>query len=197
METNPLSTKYDGWWQQLCTFLWLNAFYKCPSPIKILHMQGPRFKMLLLFAQGCAGKRGYIGYKGDKVRNLHFITVFGDDGTTLLCTCMSFQGSQGDHGADGPRGIPGPPGPPGLPVLYLWRNTEEDWAAFKVGLNTAYSGGPSFTRLAICAIFTGHVLARISVLPKIFRFWLCFPVSILAGGNDRKVVWPITCRHCT
>ncbi|XP_016332915.1 collagen alpha-1(V) chain-like [Sinocyclocheilus anshuiensis] len=55
---------------------------------------------------GCAGKRGYIGYKGDK-------------------------GSQGDQGADGPRGIPGPPGPPGLPVLYLCRNTEEDWAAFK------------------------------------------------------------------
>ncbi|XP_016431056.1 collagen alpha-1(XI) chain-like [Sinocyclocheilus rhinocerous] len=56
--------------------------------------------------RGCAGKRGYIGYKGDK-------------------------GSQGVRGADGPRGIPGPPGPPGLPVLYLWRNTEEDWAAFR------------------------------------------------------------------
>lgn len=28
-------------------------------------------------------------------------------------------------------------------------------------------------------------------------FWLCFPVFILAEGNDRKVVWTITCRHCT
>ncbi|XP_051551945.1 collagen alpha-1(XXIV) chain-like [Myxocyprinus asiaticus] len=56
--------------------------------------------------RGCAGKMGYIGYKGDK-------------------------GSPGVRGADGPRGMTGSPGPPGLPTLYLWRNTEEDWTAFR------------------------------------------------------------------
>ena len=35
------------------------------------------------------------------------------------------------------------------------------------------------------AIFAGHVLARISILPKISRFWLWFPVFILNEGNDR------------
>ncbi len=33
-------------------------------------------------------------------------------------------------------------------------------------------------------------------MPKISRFWLCFPVFILAEGNTIKVVLPITCRHC-
>ncbi len=28
-------------------------------------------------------------------------------------------------------------------------------------------------------------------------FWLCFTVFILAEGNVRKLVWPMTCRHCT
>ncbi|KAF5901014.1 collagen alpha-1(I) chain-like isoform X1, partial [Clarias magur] len=54
---------------------------------------------------GCAGTRGYVGYKGDK-------------------------GSLGERGRDGPRGNPGPPGPAGLPSLYLWRNTQEEWASF-------------------------------------------------------------------
>ncbi|XP_052454715.1 collagen alpha-1(XI) chain [Carassius gibelio] len=80
----------------------------------ILGMDGRRYQLLSgppgpvgpPGKRGCAGKRGYIGYNGDK-------------------------GSQGVRGADGPRGIPGPPGPSGLPVLYLWRNTEEDWAAFR------------------------------------------------------------------
>nr|XP_046242088.1 collagen alpha-1(XI) chain-like [Scatophagus argus] len=56
--------------------------------------------------RGCAGKEGYIGLKGDK-------------------------GSQGIPGMDGRRGDPGPPGHPGLPTLYLWRNSEEDWTAFR------------------------------------------------------------------
>ncbi|TSV94898.1 Collagen alpha-1(XXVII) chain B [Bagarius yarrelli] len=55
--------------------------------------------------RGCAGTRGYVGFKGDK-------------------------GSRGERGRDGPQGSPGPPGPAGLPSLYLWRNTQEDWAAF-------------------------------------------------------------------
>ncbi|XP_067296273.1 uncharacterized protein [Pseudorasbora parva] len=84
----------------------------------ILGMDGRRYRLLSgppgpvgpPGKRGCAGKRGYIGFKGDK-------------------------GSQGVRGADGSRGITGPPGPPGLPVLYLWRNTEENWAAFRVGFN--------------------------------------------------------------
>lgn len=40
----------------------------------------------------------------------------------------------GPKGYPGPRGNPGPPGPPGLPTLYLWRNTPEEWAAFRVSL---------------------------------------------------------------
>ncbi|XP_064164931.1 collagen alpha-1(V) chain-like [Anguilla rostrata] len=55
---------------------------------------------------GCPGPRGYAGYKGDK-------------------------GSRGPVGRDGPRGRPGPLGPQGLPTFYLWRNTLEDWAAFR------------------------------------------------------------------
>ncbi|XP_035514783.1 collagen alpha-1(XI) chain [Morone saxatilis] len=41
------------------------------------------------------------------------------------------RGSQGNRGLNGRRGNPGPPGPPGLPTLYLWRNSEEDWTAFR------------------------------------------------------------------
>ncbi|KAM7416838.1 hypothetical protein PAMA_018758 [Pampus argenteus] len=44
------------------------------------------------------------------------------------------RGSQGIRGLDGKRGDPGPPGPPGLPTLYLWRNSEEDWTAYRVEL---------------------------------------------------------------
>ncbi len=32
-------------------------------------------------------------------------------------------------------------------------------------------------RVTICAIFPGHVLSRISILPKIFWFWLCLHVQ--------------------
>ncbi len=32
-------------------------------------------------------------------------------------------------------------------------------------------------RVTICAIFLRHVLARISILPKISRFWLCLRVQ--------------------
>lgn len=46
------------------------------------------------------------------------------------------KGFQGERGRDGPRGEPGRPGPAGLPALYLWRNTLEDWAAFRVGLTS-------------------------------------------------------------
>ncbi|XP_053466801.1 scavenger receptor class A member 3-like [Ictalurus furcatus] len=60
--------------------------------------------------RGCAGTRGYVGFKGDK-------------------------GSRGERGREGPRGNPGPPGPAGLPSLYLWRNTQEEWAAF---MRTSY-----------------------------------------------------------
>lgn len=36
---------------------------------KLLHMHDLKnLRLHLLFAQGCAGKRGYIGYKGDKVK---------------------------------------------------------------------------------------------------------------------------------
>ncbi|XP_066569337.1 collagen alpha-1(XI) chain-like [Amia ocellicauda] len=56
--------------------------------------------------RGCAGQRGYPGFKGDK-------------------------GIRGIMGRTGPTGQPGPPGPAGLPSLYLWRNTEEEWAAFR------------------------------------------------------------------
>ncbi|XP_076127452.1 uncharacterized protein LOC143106860 [Alosa pseudoharengus] len=56
--------------------------------------------------RGCAGQEGFVGFKGDK-------------------------GSLGPVGRDGMRGEPGPPGFPGLPSLYLWRNTPEDWAAFR------------------------------------------------------------------
>ncbi|KAM8761452.1 uncharacterized protein AB9X84_009134 [Acanthopagrus schlegelii] len=56
--------------------------------------------------RGCAGREGFFGFKGDK-------------------------GSHGIQGLNGRKGDPGPPGPPGLPTLYLWRNSEEDWAAFR------------------------------------------------------------------
>ncbi|XP_031427050.2 collagen alpha-1(V) chain-like [Clupea harengus] len=57
--------------------------------------------------RGCAGREGFVGFQGDK-------------------------GSQGPVGRVGLRGEPGPPGFPGLPSLYLWRNTPEDWAAFRL-----------------------------------------------------------------
>ncbi|KAG7456372.1 hypothetical protein JOB18_023506, partial [Solea senegalensis] len=56
--------------------------------------------------RGCPGREGFLGFKGDK-------------------------GSRGVSGMDGRRGDPGPPGPPGLPTLYLWRNSEDDWVAFR------------------------------------------------------------------
>ncbi|KAL2092225.1 hypothetical protein ACEWY4_012023 [Coilia grayii] len=56
--------------------------------------------------RGCVGQEGLEGFKGDK-------------------------GSMGPVGRDGMRGEPGPMGFPGLPTLYLWRNTAEDWAAFR------------------------------------------------------------------
>ncbi|XP_034547473.1 collagen alpha-1(XI) chain-like [Notolabrus celidotus] len=68
--------------------------------------QGPSGPMGPRGRRGCAGREGYVGFKGD-------------------------QGSQGLPGLDGWRGDQGPPGPPGLPTLYLWRNTEEDWTAFR------------------------------------------------------------------
>ncbi len=51
-------------------------------------------------------------------------------------------------------------------------------------------------KVIIRSIFRGHILARISIMPKISRFWLCFPVFILVEDNDLKVVQSITCRHC-
>ncbi|XP_061115428.1 collagen alpha-1(V) chain-like [Conger conger] len=56
--------------------------------------------------RGCAGRRGYAGFKGNK-------------------------GVMGPEGREGRKGEQGLPGPPGLPALYLWRNTEEDWEAFR------------------------------------------------------------------
>lgn len=43
-------------------------------------------------------------------------------------------------------------------------------------------------RVTTNPLFPRHVLARIFILPKMFRFLLCFPVFILAEGNGRKVV---------
>ncbi|XP_061118108.1 collagen alpha-2(XI) chain-like [Conger conger] len=68
--------------------------------------KGPRGPTGPYGKPGCSGPRGYAGFKGDK-------------------------GSRGPVGRDGPRGMPGPPGPQGLPSFYLWRNTFEDWAAFR------------------------------------------------------------------
>nr|XP_029134563.1 collagen alpha-1(I) chain-like [Labrus bergylta] len=49
----------------------------------------------------------------------------------LRYTSEVVPGIQGLPGLDGRRGDPGPPGPPGLPTLYLWKNSEEDWTAFR------------------------------------------------------------------
>lgn len=51
-----------------------------------------------------------------------------------IATVTFPKGSRGERGREGPRGNPGPPGPAGLPSLYLWRNTQEEWAAFMVRL---------------------------------------------------------------
>ncbi|XP_034047688.1 collagen alpha-2(V) chain [Thalassophryne amazonica] len=56
--------------------------------------------------EGCPGDPGLPGFKGDK-------------------------GKMGFEGRPGKKGVPGPPGPAGLPTLYLWRNTAEEWAAFR------------------------------------------------------------------
>nr|XP_023694232.1 collagen alpha-1(XVII) chain-like [Paramormyrops kingsleyae] len=56
--------------------------------------------------RGCWGRRGYPGIKGDK-------------------------GDKGPEGDEGRNGDPGPPGPAGMPTLYLWRNTMDEWAAFR------------------------------------------------------------------
>ncbi len=74
-----------------------------------------------------------------------------------------------------------------------WDTTDKVWWNSFLHNKINYS---VITRVAICAIYMEHILARIFILPKITRFWLCFPVFILAEGNDRKVVWPIVCRHC-
>lgn len=67
------------------------------------------------------------------------------NGNHLWIAIVTFpKGSRGERGREGPRGNPGPPGPAGLPSLYLWRNTQEEWAAFMVQL---YSFIPS---LSLC-----------------------------------------------
>lgn len=57
------------------------------------------------------------------------------------------KGVRGDRGRNGLRGSPGPPGPAGLPSLYLWHNTQEEWASFMVRL---YSFSPS---LSLCNLW--------------------------------------------
>lgn len=49
--------------------------------------------------------------------------------------------------------------------------------------------GAFSNRVTILHLFPGHVLAGISKLAKMSRFWLCLPiVFITAEGNDLKVV---------
>ncbi len=50
--------------------------------------------------------------------------------------------------------------------------SERKWLA-QVSSTECYSG----YRVTICAIFLRHILARISMLPKISRFWLCLRVQ--------------------
>lgn len=63
-----------AWWLMTVTshFSVVKCFDKCQSPIKLIllymYLDFICLRLLFLFAQGCAGKRGYIGYKGDKVR---------------------------------------------------------------------------------------------------------------------------------
>ncbi|KAM4532152.1 uncharacterized protein V3H82_026012 [Fundulus diaphanus] len=68
--------------------------------------KGPPGRMGPPGPDGCPGDPGPPGLKGDK-------------------------GEKGLRGRPGKTGEPGPPGPPGLPTFYLWRNTAEEWAAFK------------------------------------------------------------------
>ncbi|CAB1434715.1 unnamed protein product [Pleuronectes platessa] len=49
----------------------------------------------------------------------------------IVWTANTEDGSQGIPGLVGRRGEPGPLGHPGLPTLYLWRNSEDDWMAFR------------------------------------------------------------------
>ncbi|KAL2099503.1 hypothetical protein ACEWY4_003897 [Coilia grayii] len=67
------------------------------------------------------GPKGYMGPPGES----------GSPGPTGHTGFKGNRGALGPEGRQGCQGEPGPPGPPGLPTLYLWRNTEEDWAAFR------------------------------------------------------------------
>ncbi|MEQ2197181.1 hypothetical protein XENOCAPTIV_024850, partial [Xenoophorus captivus] len=68
--------------------------------------RGPPGRMGPPGPDGCPGDPGPSGVKGDK-------------------------GEKGPKGRPGKMGEPGPPGAPGLPTFYMWRNTAEEWAAFK------------------------------------------------------------------
>ncbi|XP_076139560.1 uncharacterized protein LOC143122664 [Alosa pseudoharengus] len=68
--------------------------------------RGPKGYMGPPGEEGFPGPQGYPGFKGSR-------------------------GALGPEGRRGRQGHPGPLGPPGLPTFYLWRNTEEDWAAFR------------------------------------------------------------------
>lgn len=64
-------------------------------------------------------------------------TVCLQNGDKLQIAIVTLpKGSRGERGRDGPEGSPGPPGPAGLPSLYLWHNTQEEWAAFTVWLQS-------------------------------------------------------------
>uniref|UniRef100_A0AAY4CW64 Laminin G domain-containing protein n=2 Tax=Denticeps clupeoides TaxID=299321 RepID=A0AAY4CW64_9TELE len=81
--------------------------------------RGPRGRVGPPGEPGCPGAVGHPGYMGDK-------------------------GALGPEGHMGRPGAPGAHGPPGLPTIYLWRNTEEDWADFRQSafFQLLYSGWP-------------------------------------------------------
>nr|XP_029501712.1 collagen alpha-1(XI) chain-like [Oncorhynchus nerka] len=68
--------------------------------------RGPPGRMGPPGKEGFPGHAGLRGFKGDR-------------------------GQLGPEGRAGRQGDPGPPGPPGLPSFYLWKNTIEEWAAFR------------------------------------------------------------------
>ncbi|ETE73669.1 hypothetical protein L345_00493, partial [Ophiophagus hannah] len=110
----PISEKFkgDAYWQKLSEVQQVLLQNHYPdSLLKLRNTQGirlepgPRGLPGPLGLPGCPGTPGLMGPKGDK-------------------------GSPGAIGQPGRRGNPGDVGAPGLPIIFLGRNSKEDWLAF-------------------------------------------------------------------
>ncbi|KAG8141734.1 hypothetical protein E2320_006423 [Naja naja] len=112
----PISEKFkgDAYWQKLSEVQQVLLQNRDPdSLLKLRNTQGIRFSRNT-WINGTQRRQGELNQK-------HW---------------NSIKGSPGAIGQPGRRGNPGDVGAPGLPIIFLGRNSKEDWLAFTVSLHS-------------------------------------------------------------